>query len=1173
MKKTKFQRITALVLALVFLLCGGVVTISANDSDELSDEMLEIQELLNMISYSEYITENDSVDRATEDVVIDATKNWVYVDSQGNAPAEGADAAKVETYGEKEGLYVPSTGTVTWSFEGISTAARYNVEIEYYPVENKAASIERIFMINGKVPFTEARYMTLSKIWNNVYPDGMFELGKEDVASDYLAAAEAAGIVAKEITKDGKSYIQYEMPDYWTEKTAALVDELVLRFFASDIDANEIRTSLVEDPVWTTYSFKDSNGFYQNPFEFVVGPAEDGTLSISMESVNEPIAISEIRLVVPEDSISYEDYLSKHEGKAAGTETIKIEGEYFSAASSQTIYPISDSTSAITSPASTDHTVLNTVGGDKWQTAGQWIEYSFSVGSSGMYTIAPRFKQAVLEGMYTSRMLYLYSDATVGEGEDGYYNGLPFDEAGRLKFSYSSDWQSTVLGDEEEAYQFYFKEGVVYTMRLEVSLGNMGDIVRRVQASLDSINNDYLNILKLTGSTPDEFRDYGFSRVMPDTMVDMIIQSEVLAGGAKENWEGGIVGELNAASGIKASSMTATLQKVARLLDQMGKDDDEVAKNLEQLKTYIGSLGTWLSDAKTQPLTIDYINVQPVDAELPKAKANFWQAMSYEVVSFVKSFFRNYNRMGAMTEEQGEDTVEVWLAYGRDQSQVIRGLINNDFTPNYETPVNLKLVSGGTLLPSILSGMGPDVYIGLGQGDVINYAIRGALLPVDSELNEDGSVKRNEDGSIVPREDFNNAIVDPETGERIFNEAAMMVLGIENADGEYHYYGLPETQSFVMMFARKDILAELNIDIPETWDDVKEAIPVLQANNMQIGMHNDSNLFIYQSGGELFADGGMRINLDSNVALEAFTTMCDMFTMYSFPYKYDFANRFRTGEMPIGFAAYIGTYNQLKVFATEIEGLWGMYPMPGYADAETGEINNMAVSTVSAIVMITGCDNTDGAWDFMKWHAGAQCQIDYSNEMVAILGPSAKHGTANSIALDSLPWTQEELTQIKRQFNNLASIPNYPGSYIIGRYTQFAFLDAYDDNAEPATALQGYITTINKEITRKRSEFDLETLDYVGQTLAQKRMQQAEEELILIEESDSYSSAYDEIYENIFDLIEGYTTEDYASLRSLADALEDMNETLFGEPMGDGKSAVTYLREAADALESYEAYK
>ena len=368
-----------------------------------------------------------------------------------------------------------------------------------------------------------------------------------------------------------------------------------------------------------------------------------------------------------------------------------------------------------------------------------------------------------------------------------------------------------------------------------------------------------------------------------------------------------------------------------------------------------------------------------------------------------------------------------------------------------------------------------------------------------------------------------------------------------------------------MMFIRKDVLANLDIEIPRTWDDVLEAIPVLQANNMVIGMHTDYKIFLYQMGGELYADDGMRINLDSNVGLEAFDTMCSMFTMYSFPYQYDFANRFRTGEMPIGFASYTATYNQLKVFATEIEGLWGFYPMPGYED-ENGEINNVSVSTVTAISLITGCENKAAGWEFMKWHSGAKCQVDYSNEMVAIMGPSAKHSTANLNALESMPWTTEEYKQLSLQFEKLASIPNYPGSYILDRYTNFAFLAAYNENADPVTELQSYITTINKEITRKRQEFELETLDYIGQTLAEKRMLQAIDVLEEIKDSSSYSSSYDVAYNRAINAMENGNTEDFGALRAAADELAAANGELFAK-------AVEYMRNAANSLEAYEAYK
>ncbi len=1131
MKKAKFLRITAFLLTFVFLFCSAATVVGAKVNSSVSSTTTDdIKELLNAISYGKYSANHANVPKATEaDEIVFGINDFDKVNSD--------KGWEEQSYEDIDGIYLPSNGVFSWSKKLVNedevknyVAKKYNVVIEYYPVANKVASIERVFMINDAVPFAEARYMTISKIWKNVYPDGQFELAEGESADAYLAKATEVGIDAEKVEDGGKTFIKYKMPAYWTAERSALVDELALRFFSADIDGNEIRSALSQAPTWTTYQFKDSSGFYTEPFEFVISPDLQGDLTLTLESVNEPIVISEIRLVAPEETMSYEAYSEKYASAPDGTGAVKIEGEYFSATSSQTIYPISDNTSAITSPASAEASLLNTMGGDKWQGVGQWIEYKFSVDESGMYHIAPRFKQALLEGMYTSRAIRFYSDDTLKEGDDGYYNGLPFTEATKLKFDYSSDWQACVLTDGTNEFEFYFEKDVVYTMRIEVSLGSNGDIVRRVQDVLDTINSAYLNIMKLTGSDPDEDRDYGFSRVMPDVMKDMLVSAEEL---------NSIAAELSNEAGVK-SSMTATLEDIARLLRTMGLSDDEVAKNLENLKTQIGTLGTWLSDAKTQPLLIDFMNVQSPEAELPKAEAGFWKTLLYEIKGFFTSFFRHYDRMGALDEEISEETVEVWIATGRDQSQVIRGLINNQFTPDTDVPINLKLIAGGTLLPSILARRGPDVYIGLDHGSVINYAIRGALLPIE----------------------------DLEGYEEVaagFNESAMIVLGIEDAEGKFHTYGLPETQSFNMMFIREDILAELDIKIPKTWDDVKEAIPVLQANNMMIGMNNDSNIFLYQSGGELFADDGMRINLDSNVALEAFNTMCDMFTMYSFPYKYDAANRFRTGEMPILFSNYTATYNQLKVFATEIEGLWKFYPLPGYEN-ERGEINNVAVSSVTAIAMIAGCDAVDGAWEFMKWHSGTEYQIDYSNEMIAILGPSAKHPTANVEALASMPWTAAEYEQVSYQFQNLAAIPNYPGAYIVARYTNFAFLDAFNNKADPATSLQEYITIINKEITRKRAEFGLETLDYVGQTLAQKRMAQAEKELQAIHEGSSYSSAYDVAYDNVMMAIEGYKTEDYATIRALASELEDLNEDLFA-------TAVAYLRNAADALESYEAYK
>ena len=1118
MKGTKLLKLAALCLCVAMLLGNATVLAfadgtSGTKSSSSSGSLESIKELLNAISYEEYSAKHADVPRATDTVDVplhdcvtagDGFK-WVEVDNQ-------------------EGLFTPQDGSVTWTVN-IPKTGKYAIKLEYYPDVNRTTSIERVLMINGQVPFSEARFLTLVKNWTNSYEKAVVDPGKQS-AETVKAAAESAGFSNVTI-EDGK--VTFPKPDCMTAAMTDFCEAYLVRYFMIDVEDNELRPSSVQTPKWMTYYMKDSSGYYIDDFEFVL---EAGENTITLESKNEPMTIGSITLYPLETAPSYAEYIKQYEGVAPGQDTIKLEGEFTSATSHTTIYPVEDRACAINSPTDATRSVLNTVGGEKWQTAGQWLEYTFKVESSGMYDIVSRYKQDVLDGISVCRAMYLYS-AGLNEGDRGYYNGAPFAEAKQLTYNYSTNWQVTTLTlgdrtdtngdgkinakDELTDFQVYLEAGVEYTIRFEVTLGKMGELVNEVEDVLTHINNDYLNIMKLTGASPDSLRDYEFTSVMPDTMIDMVKQSIRLYEMAD------LLTEL---AGEKSSNV-ATLEKIARLLDEMGKDDDEVAKNLESLKTNIGTLGTFLSDAQTQPLQQDYVQIQPAGAALPKATPNFFQAFLHEVKGFFQSFVRDYNSMGAM-EETSTESVEVWLATARDQSQVLRSLINNDYTPNSDIAVDLKLVAGGTLLPSILAESGPDVYLGLGQADVINYAIRSALINIEGF------------------EDFE------ETTEN-FNDAAMLVLSMEDADQITHCYGLPENQSFPMMFVRTDILADLDLEIPRTWNELMACIPILQSKNMQIGLTTDYKIFLYQNNGDLFADNGMRINLDSQVGLASFEKMCDLFTMYSFPYIYNAANRFRTGEMPIVLGDYTGVYNQLKVFATEIEGKWEFMPLPGELQ-EDGSINNVSISAVTAVVMVKGCEGEqrDRAWDFMKWYTGEKCQVSFANEMVAIMGPSAKQPTANGKALASLPWTTSEYEQVKSQFENLASVPNYPGYYIIDRYTNFAFLSAYNDKADPSESLLQYINTINKEIERKRNEFNLETLsdgdvDYTN--LLNKRLAQASQLVELIRSNGSYSSEYDALLTQVENAIR---SENQAALITAAAAVRE----LYGKLDPDGSKFV-----------------
>ncbi|MBR6500271.1 MAG: extracellular solute-binding protein, partial [Firmicutes bacterium] len=676
-----------------------------------------------------------------------------------------------------------------------------------------------------------------------------------------------------------------------------------------------------------------------------------------------------------------------------------------------------------------------------------------------------------------------------------------------------------------------------HTVRFEVTLGEMGGVVREVSDIMSSINNDYLEIIKLTGATPDSYRNYGFGRILPHVVEDFVIQSQKIDE---------LVSYIEGMSGIK-SDRSATLSEISRLLKKMGTDEDEIAGNVINLKSYVGTLGTWINTVSAQPMEIDYILVQPVSAELPKAEAGFIDAFLHEIKQFFGSFFTDYSSIATGTEAatEADKYIEVWVATGRDQAQIMRSLIDNKFIAETGINAEMKLVAGGTTLPSVLAGIGPEVSLEVGNS--IEFAIRSAVIALNPEAYEDAPDADEE--TKAHNAEMRRIFADFEeyTTER-FNKAALIPLTLYGKT-----YGLPQSQSWNMMFYRTDILADLGLEVPKTWDDLMAMVPVLQFNNMEIGMPNDYTMFLYQMGGEIWADDGMRTNLDSNKALDAFESMCNMFTQYSLPVSFDFANRFKTGEMPIAISSYL-TYNNIVIFGTELAGLWDFGPIPGTMD-EDGNINNVSLSTVDALEILTGSEDVESSWAFLKWYCDTEFQVEYANELVALLGEAGKSATANMKALEELPWSSHEYEQLMAQMQNLIAIPNYPGTYFVDRYISFAFQDAYSSGLDPVDSLLQHINDINKEISRKRTEFHLETLE-IGQTLADKRIGQA---LEVIEVMD-----------------EGVKSANAAALDAAVSAMADKNIEAMEAAVADLTSdnadiqqVVTYMNDAIKALKSY----
>lgn len=1071
-KSSNFKKLVSMLLFAAM----AVQTVPAVFADDAADNgsktavaplnsLDEMRELMNSTTYEEYIAlhKADGIEEFGEkdkpDPIVISAADYDRDTSDGELTvlgdpegilADGDNDPNGMADGISEYLLTGEGSNVSYKVN-IPKAGFYNVRVSYFPfyhiyydndnnivaapvesevkagdfsgynsVEGNTVSIERVVKIDGEVPFKEARNIAFSRIWKD---------------------SEAIDAEGKPVPKD----------EYG-------------RAFRHDISGNEIRSKKYEDPEWNSQILRDSNAFYNDSFLFYFG---EGEHTFELYSSREPVLFGEVEIFVEDKIPSYDEYHAAAEKGGVNTitseHTVKIQAEMPIATSEQVIYPVNDKTSSVTEPSSTSKTLVNTIGGEKWKIAGQWVRYEFECPETGFYYIVPRAKQSLYAGIFASRSLKI----------NGEY---PFEEAKYLQFNYSNDWQTKPLNNNETQFEFYFEKGKTYVLEFECVLGNLSDKLRQVDESLTRMNEYYRQILMITGPEPDTFTDYGFTKLIPDVLRGMRLEAENLRSVLADFEE--IIGE--------KGEHSVLLEKVAYTLEVMGNDESKVASNLSILKSYIGSIGTWLLQSREQPLQVDYISIQGTNEPMPVAEAGFFDTMGFEIGSFVMSFFTDYNTYGAMedfSDFEGE-SVEVWLTTGRDQAQIMREMVD-DFTNETGIAVNYKLVAAGTLLPATLAGIGPDVST---DADATGFGIRTAVRNL---------AEKDENGEYIYKGFDEMRGWGEYEGQGWFSDEAWTGLTVYNPDDAENnpmaVYGVPVTQSFQMLFYRKDIFVELGLDVPSTWDDVMKIIQVLADKNMTMGLGGTAQassqtlpqILMYQKNEPYYKGDenlpreksistvGFATNLDSNTALDAFQQTCEYFTLYGQPVQYDFANRFRTGEMPIGISDY-SLCNQLLCFAPEVKGLWEFIRLPGSFDSE-GNFSAVAPTGVSAIMIMSDAKNDQNAWEYIKWWVGDEAQERFGKEQVAIMGAAAKYNTANKNALLGQPWSAQERDNLVQQFDNLKGTPMTPGNYIVARYTNFAFLDAYDGGDNPSDAMLYYIDEINKEITRKRAEYDFPT--------------------------------------------------------------------------------------------------
>ena len=341
-KLSRKINLTKLFLTLTMALCLVGVGFAEGAGMALTTE--DYQEIVSTYSindaipgYADYLEKHEDAVRPGAAVTVEADGYARYEDA-------GVEATP-EVLADFEGVAGNAVLTgeeslIEWKIT-VPESGLYDMSILYYPVEGKNSAIQRAIFIDGQLPYGELALVEFNRVWHN----GDFEAYVDD-------------------------------------------NGVTLRRWKQDNQLNHLKPSPVERPEWVTAGLYDSNGYISDQLSVYL---EEGEHTLSLLSMREPMLIRSITLENAERPLTYAEV--KAAGDAAGQkdytgDAVRFEAENATKTSSQMLYPVQDQSSAAVYPASTRYLLNNSIGGNSWKNAGQWIEWEFTVPEDGYYAIS-----------------------------------------------------------------------------------------------------------------------------------------------------------------------------------------------------------------------------------------------------------------------------------------------------------------------------------------------------------------------------------------------------------------------------------------------------------------------------------------------------------------------------------------------------------------------------------------------------------------------------------------------------------------------------------------------------------------------------------------------------------------------------------------------------------------
>ena len=806
----------------------------------------------------------------------------------------------------------------------------------------------------------------------------------------------------------------------------------------TDAKGNEIAPKQVSLAKLITARLKAENDVSEEPVYVYLGA---GSHTITITKASQNVNIVSFNAVAPELVLTYEEAKQQYSENGytnySGS-VLKIQGEDATYKTSRSLIAKCDRSTATIFPSSPVYDVLNHIGGTSWQENGDEIIWQVDVPAAGLYKLGFTYLQSTVINGVSYRHLKI--------------NGkTPFEEAKYLEFSYKTSWNNTTFCDKDgNPYLIYLEEGI-QEISLSATLGKAQQSYEIMNQITSDLGDLYIDITIITGETPDVNRDYDLFKKVP-------------------NWETRLNNSIKALKDLSSylknlsnkngSTMIAAVENMSRVLQNMLDNPYTAQIYLKDFYSAYTTLSSWLFEMKRMPVGIDVIELYAPEAEYTPNETTFFERFWFGLQRFFMSFTADYSSVSDSSDS--EKQLKIWVNWGRDQAMVLNNLVQESFTEyaekelGYKVSVNVELVNA-TLVKGILSNNAPDLALHLSRTEPVNLAMRGALVDLSSFDDFESVLSKFGSSGTVPY---------------MYNGKT---------------YALPDQQTFYLMFYRKDILDELGIAVPNTWEEYLAATAVLQRNNMNtyipytqiaaettvntgIGNLNLFPTILQQMGGSFYNGELNKTTFDSSLSVSAFKKWVDMYTLYKIPTDADFYNRFRLGTMPLGISTYT-LYNTLAQAAPEINGRWGIALVPGTVDEDTGEINRVVSGGGTGCAILSASKNKTEAWAFLKWWTDAQTQLDYNNNVESILGATARVPLATVDAFANLSWKPADVPILTQQFSLIKEVQEVPGSYYVSRAVDQAFWNVVTNGKNHKDVLIEWGKIADDEIDRKINEY------------------------------------------------------------------------------------------------------